>query len=85
MAGEPGMVTAVMMVDTTGKAQIVFFHLIGQALLECLSVHRSVQQLVARIRDGRNRHADDNTKPATPNDPGKLSVVVSWTAALPKK
>jgi hypothetical protein len=26
LAGEPGMVTPVMMVDTKGKAQIVFFH-----------------------------------------------------------
>ena len=29
--------------------------------------------------------ADDNTKPATSNDSGKLAVVVNWTAALHKK
>jgi len=29
--------------------------------------------------------ANSSTNPATPNDSGKLSVVVNWTAALPKK
>jgi hypothetical protein len=29
--------------------------------------------------------ANNNINPATPNDSGKLSVVVNWTAALPKK